>query len=167
MFALRERTDADLDACAGLVADVRRVDGYPPYLPDNDFMRLLTQPPPLVAFVATAGNTVAGHVALHRSTSAEAMTLASEALGVEPARLGVVARLFAAVDRRRAGVGRLLLGAATGAARARGRVPILDVWVELRAAVALYESAGWIKLGTVRYELPIGPHDVDVFAAPS
>jgi GNAT superfamily N-acetyltransferase len=167
MFVLRERTDADLDACVRLVAEVRGVDGYPPYLPDNDFMRLLTEPPPLVAFVATAGDTVVGHAALLRSTSAEAMALASEALGVEPARLGVVARLFAAVDQRRAGVGRLLLGASTAAARVRGLVPILDVWVELRAAVALYESAGWIRLGTVRNELPIGPHDVDVFVAPS
>src|SRR6478752_7613065 len=100
-FVLRERTDDDLDACAHLVASVRSLDGYPPYLPDNDFMRLLTQPKPLVAFVATVGDTVVGHVALHPYTGAATEVLASDCLGVEPAQLGIVARLFSAVDRRR------------------------------------------------------------------
>src|SRR5262249_19981275 len=118
-------------------------------------------------FVATVADTVVGHVALHQATGADAMALACDTLGVEAARLGVVARLFTSVDLRREGVGRALLRAATDAAQARGLVPILDVWVELRAAVALYESSGWTRLGTVSVTLPSGPHDVDVFAAPS
>ena len=164
---LRERSDADLDACALVVADVRRSDGYPPFLPGNDFVRLLTEPPPIVAYVATAADDVVGHVALHRSTGAEAVALVCESLAVDPAQLGVVARLFAAVGRRREGIGRLLLDAATAAAESRGLVPMLDVWVELRAAIAMYESAGWTRLGTVNVVLPSGPHDVDVFVAPS
>jgi GNAT superfamily N-acetyltransferase len=164
--AVRERTGADLDACARLVAAVRRVDGYPPYLPDNDFVRLLTEPTPIVAFVATANDEVIGHVAVHPYTGSRTEVLACGRLGVEPAQLGVVARLFSSVDRRREGIGRLLLGAAMLAARSRGLVPVLDVWVELRAAVALYESAGWKRLGTVSVTLPSGPHDVDVFVGP-
>jgi len=164
--SLRERTGTDLDACARLVAAVHRLDGYPPYLPDNDFVRLLTEPTPIVAFVATVDDNVIGHVALHPYTGARTEALACERLGVEPARLGVVARLFSSVDRRRAGVGRLLLGAAMVAAQSRGLVPVLDVWVELRPAVALYESTGWKRLGTVSVALPTGPHDVDVFVGP-
>ena len=150
-----------------VVADVRRSDGYPPFLPGNEDVRLLTEPPPIVAFVATAANEVVGHVALHRSTGAEAVALACDNLAVDPAQLGVVARLFAAVGRRREGIGRLLLDAGTDAAQSRGLVPILDVWVELRPAIAMYESAGWTRIGTVSVVLPvIGPHDVDVFVGP-
>jgi len=166
-IALRERTGADLDACARLVAAVRRLDGYPPYLPDNDVVRLLTEPTPIVALVATVDDMVVGHVALHPSTGSRTEALACDRLGVEPARLGVIARLFASVDRRRAGIGRLLLGAAMIAARSRGLVPVLDVWVELRPAVALYESTGWKRLGTVSVALPNGPHDLDVFVGPA
>jgi GNAT superfamily N-acetyltransferase len=75
--------------------------------------------------------------------------------------------MFCAVDRRRKGVGRLLLGAATDAALSRGLVPILDVWAELRPAIAMYTAAGWERLGTVIVVLPIGPHDVDVFVGPA
>jgi GNAT superfamily N-acetyltransferase len=164
---LRARTDADLDACARLVAAVRNVDGYPPYLPDNDYGKLLTQPTPLAAFVATAGGGVVGHVALNPCTGGTTETLACQRLGVEPAHLGIVARLFSAVDRRRQGIGRLLLRAATDASRSRGLIPVLDVWVELHAAVALYESAGWEMLGSVSVVLPSGPHDVHVLVAPT
>ncbi len=165
MVVLRERTDDDLDDCARLVAEVRRVDGYPPRLADNDFVRLLTEPPSLVAFVATVDDDVVGHVALHRSTESETVALACDALGVQPAQLAVVARLFSAVEHRREGVGRALLDAATDAARFRGLIPILDVWVELRAAVTLYESSGWVRIGTVRSALPSESDDVDVFVA--
>jgi len=136
---IRERSAADLDACTRIVADVRRSDGYTPYLPGNDFVRLLTEPPPIVAFVATSADEIVGHVALHESTGADALGLACEKLAVDPAQLGVVARMFAAVGRRREGVGRLLLDAGAAAARSRGLVPILDVWVELRPAIAMYE----------------------------
>jgi GNAT superfamily N-acetyltransferase len=167
VIEVRERTDDDIEGCARLVEEVRRLDGYPPYLPDNDYRGLFTDPSQIVAYVATAEDTIVGHVALHRSTGDSAMALACNALGVEAARLGVVVRLFSAVDRRREGVGRTLLGVATHAARSHGLVPILDVWVELRAAVALYESSGWTRLGTVIVVLPSGAHDVDVFAASS
>ena len=166
-IALRERTDADLDACARLVAAVRSLDGYPPYLPDDDFVRLLTHPTPLVAYVATVDDRVVGHVALNPYTGAATEALACDGLGVEPAQLGIVARLFSSVDRRRHGIGRLLLLAATDATRSRGLIPVLDVWVELRAAVTLYESAGWKRIGRASVILPTGPHDVDVFVGPT
>ena len=116
---VRERTDADLDACIRLVADVRRVDGYPPVLPDDDFARLLTEPASIVALVATADDDVVGHVALQHTTGVEAVDqVACDALGVAPDALGVVARLFCAIDRRRSGIGRRLLDEARTAARA-------------------------------------------------
>jgi GNAT superfamily N-acetyltransferase len=164
---LRERTDADLDACTRLVAAVRDLDGYPPFLPQNDFLRLFTVPKAIVGFVATIDDEVVGHVALHPFSGSETEALACDRLAVEPTRIGVVARLFCAVDRRRQGIGRALLGAATGAARSRGLVPVLDVWSELRPAIAMYSAAGWERLGTVSVVLPTGPHDVDVFVGPT
>jgi GNAT superfamily N-acetyltransferase len=110
---------------------------------------------------------VVGHVALHPFSGAETEALACDRLAVEPTRIGVVARLFCAVDMRREGIGRVLLGAATDAALSRGLVPVLDVWSELRPAIAMYAAAGWERLGTVSVALPTGPHDVDVFVGPT
>jgi len=56
---------------------------------------------------------------------------------------------------------------AAAAATERGLLPILDVWVELRSAISLYEACGWRVLGTVDAALPDGrilPEHV--FAAP-
>ena len=133
-----------------------RLDGYPPYLPNDDFRTLLTRPDPICAYVAVDGDRIVGHAALHASRPGRATTLAADALGRSPSVLGVVARLFSAPSHRRAGIGRRLLGTMADSARARGLVPILDVWVELGAAVALYEACGWTKLGTVDAELPDG-----------
>jgi len=49
------------------------------------------------------------------------------------------------------GLGRKLLEAAVEAAIAIGRHPILDVWTELDGAIALYERAGWLRLGEVTF----------------
>ncbi|MGZ6956772.1 MAG: GNAT family N-acetyltransferase [Acidimicrobiia bacterium] len=130
--------------------------GYPPYLPDDDFRRLLTRPRALEAFVATTGSEIVGHVALHASRPNDAARLSGDALGCDPSSLGVVARLFTAPGSRRAGVGRLLLEAAADSAREHGLVPILDVWTELRDAIAMYEACGWRNLGRVTAELPDG-----------
>lgn len=153
---VRPRTDEDLDACVDLAAMVHASDGYPPYLPGGDFRVLLTQPPALAAYVAIADDRVVGHVALHEASPNDTVTTATNALGCESARLAIVARLFTSPTSRRTGVGRALLEAAASAARARQLVPILDVWVELRGAIALYEACGWANLGTVQARLPDG-----------
>jgi GNAT superfamily N-acetyltransferase len=154
---VRPRTDDDLDACIEIAATVHALDGYPPYLPNGDFRSLLTRPRSLAAYVATTDDgSIGGHVALNAARSNRACRLASEVLGCDETRLGVVARLFTSPAARRNGFGRALLETAASAARDRGLVPILDVWVELNSAIAMYEACGWRNLGTIEAELPDG-----------
>jgi GNAT superfamily N-acetyltransferase len=154
--AVRPRTDHDLDACVEIATAVRGLDGYPPYLPGGDFRALLTRPQALAAYVATNNDRIIGHVALHSARVNPAVELASATLGCDSAQFGVVARLFTSPESRGAGTGRALLQTATDASRARDLVPMLDVWVELKRAIATYEACGWRNLGTVDAELPDG-----------
>jgi GNAT superfamily N-acetyltransferase len=164
---IRLRTDDDLDACIAIVQRVHERDNYPAFLPDNDYRRLLTRPTALAAYVATDGDRVVGHAALHASRPGAATELASRELSCDLPQLGVVARLFTDPIRRRAGLARALLEAVTADARNRDLVPILDVWVELRPAVAFYDACGWRRLGTVDVNLPDGTTFTEyVFTAP-
>ena len=83
--------------------------------------------------------------------------------GYPPRRAGDLAARFAA---RRAGLGRRLLERAAAAAHARSRVPILDVAVSLPAAIALYERAGWTRVGTLTAEFGDEPLDEHVYVGP-
>lgn len=166
-MTVRARTDDDLAACTTIAAEVHAVDGYPPYLPDGDFLALLTRPQALGAWVAADGDRVLGHVALHTALPSAAMTLARDALECDVDRLGVVARLFTDPGVRRRGTAGVLLDAATNHARARGLAPVLDVWIELTGAIRLYESHGWRRLGTVDDTVPDGRTLTEhVYAAP-
>ena len=46
---VRRRKDDDLDACVQIVREVHRLDGYPPYLPNNNYHALLAEPVPIAA----------------------------------------------------------------------------------------------------------------------
>jgi GNAT superfamily N-acetyltransferase len=153
---IRDRHVEDLDVCVRLAQVVHQVDGYPPYVPNNDFRALLTRPTALAAFVAVATDGIVGHVALHAARAGNAVNFASDCLEVPSRQFGVVARLFTSTEHRRIGVASRLLDAAAEVARARELVPILDVWVELAGAVALYKACGWRNLGTVDVDLPDG-----------
>lgn len=94
------------------------------------------------------------------------MAAGSDATGVPVDELAVVARLFVDPRTRGTGVGRMLLAAAASLSREHGRRPVLDVWERLPAAIALYESAGWEKVGPVdiRFRSPCSEacvHDGD------
>jgi GNAT superfamily N-acetyltransferase len=164
---LRPRSDADLEPCQRLALAVRAADGYPPFLPDDDYRAFLASPSALAAWVATDGDVIVGHVALHRDASPAVVEFAARETGVAADRLGVVARLLVSPTTRRVGMGRRLLEHATDAARQRGLVPVLDVLPRFRGAVALYEGAGWTRLGEVTVALPDGTTIQElVFAAP-
>ena len=68
----------------------------------------------------------------------------------------MIARLLVSPNARRQHVGRTLLDHAADAARQAGLVPVLDVVSTSTAAISLYESAGWHRLGTVTFQLPDG-----------
>jgi GNAT superfamily N-acetyltransferase len=146
---IRARVGSDLGPCEAIAREVHRRDGYPPYLPGDDLRRFLAGEEHLGAWVAEESGTLVGHVALHRRSSEAVMSLATEALGAGAGSMAVVARLLVRPHRCRQGVGRLLLSEATAEAIRLGRQPILDVSTQFSAAVALYEAAGWQRLGTV------------------
>ncbi|MFI5047181.1 MAG: GNAT family N-acetyltransferase [Acidimicrobiia bacterium] len=153
---IRPRTDGDIDACEEMAQVVHQRDGYPRYPPAPDFRRFLNSRDALGAWVAIDGSAVVGHVALHRRSIDAAMELAASATGLRTDELGVVARLLVSPTARRRGVGRGLLDRAVREARTRGLAPILDVSVELGGAIALYEAAGWRRLGGVVFEAADG-----------
>lgn len=145
---LRERTADDLDRCERLARQVHELDGYPPHLPDSLGV-FLSRPRPIDAWVAEEDDRIVGHVALNPRSSDQVMELATEATGLQPAGMAVVARLLVAPEARRHGVGSSLLRLAADGARNKGRHAVLDVAVHFTAAIRLYESSGWTRAGTV------------------
>ena len=158
---IRSRVDADTDHLVELAQMIRARDAYPRVLLGSlrDF---IVSKDALGAWVAVddevtagpPGNPILGHVALHSRSTTPVMTLASEATGRAHHELGVVARLMVAPSARRMGLGRRLLDVATAAASSKGRLAVLDVVREDRAAIALYDRCGWTRVGQVVVELP-------------
>lgn len=105
---IRMRRHFDVDPLLKIAERVHAIDGYPPYLPDDDFRGLLLAPETLVAWVAEVAGQPVGQVALHPRTGQPVMALASDVLGVEASRLGVVTRLLVSPDHRRLGAARAL-----------------------------------------------------------
>lgn len=164
---IRPRRDSDIEACVRVLDAVQRLDGYPARRPD-DRAGFLAVPDALGAWVAEDGGEVVGHVVLRERTSPPVMALAVERTGLAPARLAVVGRLLVAPSARRRGFGRGLLEAAVARAADLGRCPVLDVVREHLAAVALYEHAGWRRLGEVSVTWSNGRGaDEVVYAAPA
>jgi GNAT superfamily N-acetyltransferase len=146
---VRRRTDADLDACAEVLAAVHHQDGYPVNWPEAPGA-WLAQPTLLAAWVAELDGRIAGHVGLSRSTPDDiAPALWGRRAGVGPAATAVVNRLFVAPPARGHGIGALLMAAAVREARERRLHPVLDVVSSDAAAAALYERMGWQRLATV------------------
>lgn len=144
-----------MQACERLVRAAHHHDRYPVYL-GGSARSFLCHPAALSAWVAERDNTVAGHVALHRVTSKAVMALACDRLNVTAGQIGVVARLLVSPQQRGQGAGRKLLTTAANEAQARRLCPVLDVDMNLTAAIALYERAGWQRIGETTINLPDG-----------
>jgi GNAT superfamily N-acetyltransferase len=156
-----------MDAIGELAKVVRANDNYPVYL-GGDLLSFIVVPDAIGAWVADRAGIVVGHVALHaRSSSNAVMALAEEATGLSAGQLAVVARLLVSPAERRAGLGRLLLGAAADRAAQLGLWPILDVVAESEAPIRLYEKAGWTCVGKVTVTFgQSGPIDEFVYLGP-
>ena len=83
-----------------------------------------------------------------------------EATGRDSGQLAEVTRLFVDPKARGAGLGGGLLTAATRDAAARGLRPVLQVVDGSAPAIALYEHAGWTRVGsaTAGWSTPEGVH---------
>jgi len=162
---VRPRALGDLEELVEVAARVRKIDGYPVYLRDNDFRLFLTRPIPLDAWVAEANGHVVGHVALNSQTHPAAMAVVREA-GFS-GEVGVVARLLVDPVARRQGLGTRLLERAQAEAVEQGRVPVLDVLASAATAINLYLARGWQQLGRCEFEIPgHGLVEEIIFAAP-
>ncbi|MEV7405280.1 GNAT family N-acetyltransferase [Streptomyces sp. NPDC091267] len=139
---IRRRRDGDMKACIEALATVHEADRYPAQWPAGPG-RWLTPDGMLDAWVAVAGPGVLGHVGLTRT----GVVTAAQA-GLPPDELVSVTRLFATATARRRGVARALIAAVTAAAAAEGRRLVLEVEDGSGAAVALYERAGWRRVGS-------------------
>jgi GNAT superfamily N-acetyltransferase len=152
---VRDRTGDDIAACQRLVEATHHHDRYPAYL-GGSTRSFLCHPPAHRAWVAELDNAVIGHVALHPATSTAVIALACGQLNVTTDQIGVIARLLVSPQQRGCGAGRKLLATAAAQAQAQRLRPILDVDTNLTAAIALYERAGWQRIGVADVSLPDG-----------
>jgi GNAT superfamily N-acetyltransferase len=153
-FALRARGEGDLEACVAALAAVHAADQYP-FLWPTDPAAWLTPDHLLAAWVVVDGGRAVGHVALCAMPD-EVKARWPLPDGTESKPLAEVCRLFVAPEGRGRGLGARLLATATAAARARGYRPALRVTDYNRAAIALYERAGWRRVAseTKPWEVP-------------
>ena len=144
---IRARREADLPQLEELAAAVRVTDDYPADDPDY-----YLSPHVLTAWVAVDDSgALVGHAALHGTGAVETMTMAAEATGCSVEKLAAVSRMLVRSDARRRGVGRRLLAAVVDDAYARGLWPVLDTGAVFDAAIAMYESFGFTRVGPVSF----------------
>jgi ribosomal protein S18 acetylase RimI-like enzyme len=153
---IRARRQGDVEPLLAMMQIVKRVDGYPPRGP-VDVERFMVPPEQLAAWVAEIDSVVVGHVALHATGANDTVHLAARHTGKAPEELAVVARVIVSPTARRIGVGHALLDTAVTGAHERGQHPILEVAVHFDAAIGLYESCGWKRVGEVTIAFPDEP----------
>jgi GNAT superfamily N-acetyltransferase len=153
LVIIRSRSSGDASALESIALETHRLDGYPVYLPD-DLKSFIVSDEAIGAWVATRGEAVVGHVALHHGGAPEVMDAVLAGTGLAQDQVAVVARLLVAPTARRRGIGRALLEKARQEASALGRRAVLDVVDEHRAAIELYEQCGWKRVGRVDWSLP-------------
>jgi GNAT superfamily N-acetyltransferase len=165
-LVIRARHDDDIDRLCDLARSIHASDRYPVMLKEDVRSFVVTENC-LAAWVCEIDGIVVGHAALHTVWSDEVASLACAALERPRSGLGAVSRLFVDPTARRRGIAQALLAEATLEARSRGLWPVLDVVTTYPSALALYERAGWKRLGTIRLPMPDGTSiDEHVYAAP-
>lgn len=152
---IRRRTADDMKSSIAALAQVHGSDGYPVNWP-ADPSRWLTPSGLLDAWVAVAveseaGRTVervVGHVVVQDGAAVGPPPI--EPIGTPPERLLYVARLFVPPAARGRGVAARLLDECGRYAAAHRRHLVLDVADDGRAAIRLYERAGWRRVASTR-----------------
>lgn len=100
------------------------------------------------AWVAEDAGRVIGHVAVTKAEGSTGAEIWSGACNVPPASIASVSALFVWPGARGRGLGAALLARARQEARSSGRRVALEVLEHNRAALALYERAGWTRVGS-------------------
>lgn len=132
---IRDREPADLQRCLSVLADVHRLDRYPPNWPADPHQWLSPDNAQHAWIAETGPSTVVGHIAVHRTISADP----ASATVVE------VSRLFVAPAARRYNTATKLLHHTRQWATEHQLDLTLEIVDDPRsaAAIALYEHTGW------------------------
>ncbi|NNN02569.1 MAG: GNAT family N-acetyltransferase [Acidimicrobiaceae bacterium] len=162
---IRRRTPDDLAALSVVLLRVRELDGYPVYLPGDDPVAFITLPGDPPAWVVEWEGRVVGHVALSPVVR-DSVRAVLELAGAEPP-FAHVTRLFVDPDARGRGCASALLDEARAHAHREGATASLDVVSRDGAAIALYDSRGWRRVGESVLDLPGFPRfDEFVYVEP-
>lgn len=145
--SIRPRRDEDIDRCVSVLERVHAVDGYPMQWPANP-REWLAPERLLAAWVAEDADGAVGHVAVHSGEGDPAASHWTERLGRPLEQIAVLAQLFVSPNARGHGLGATLVAHACDEARARGLFPALNVLDHDRAAIQLYEHAGWYRVAS-------------------
>lgn len=145
---VRRRTDADINACMNVLAEVHEHDAYPRNWPDNP-RAWLSYPELIAAWVAEIDGEIVGQVGLARPTADDvAPDRWSSRTGSDRGTAAVIARLFVRPNARGRGLAAALMSEAEQHARQQGTHPVLDVVEDDDRVVAFYERLGWAFLGS-------------------
>jgi GNAT superfamily N-acetyltransferase len=135
--SIRSRVATDLPRCVEALAEVHQADRYPSVWPENP-AKWLSPSNLLEGWIAERSHAIVGHVVLIAGGDAP------DGVPSNGQSLATVKRLFVTPPARRQGIGERLLAHVQAWAARSDLSLILDV-VEPggRAAIALYERAGW------------------------
>lgn len=166
-IVVRARAGGDVPALVDVLAAQQARSRYPMRWPlPYPVERFVVRGGDEAAWVAELDGSVVGHVAV-ASAGEDAAAFLAALPGRRAAELTLVSTLFVAEAARGAGVGRRLLEVAVSWARARGRLPVLDVVPLNAAAVGVYRRGGWIEVGRARPSwLPDDAADVLLMVLP-
>lgn len=163
---IRPRRDDDVPVLAEVLAEQQPRSRYPFRWPfPTGVEGFLLRSYEEAAWVAELDGAVVGHVVVGWVDRDGPGDVFRRQTGCDdPA---IVSVLFVGTAARGTGVGGLLLDTAVAWARARGRVPVLDVVPLHGSALAVYEHRGWVRIGTARFDwLTDDQPDVVLMALP-
>ncbi len=166
---VRARRTEELEACATLLRAVHVADRYPSTWPP-DPKQWLVADGERVSWVALEAEQVVGHLALRSSGDQPVWPAWLPSGSADVERLAVLTRFFVDPGARGTGVGGALLDLAEEHAVANGLRLVLEVAVDCRHAIALYERRRWRPVGealrrtsdgrrVLRVRLFVGPSD--------
>lgn len=156
---IRPTVPTDLGALAEVLVRVHAADGYPVEGVENPRL-WVDVPNPLGQWTALVGARPVGHVALMKPDSGDvAPSLLSQQEGLNSEKIGVLARLFVDPEMRGRSIARKLVATADSMARKLDLWLTLDVMAKDRAAIRLYETLGWEKIGAFTHTYKDGAVD--------
>lgn len=150
MVAIRPRTAADLDDCAGVLRLVHAHSGYPVQGCDNA-KAFLTGGPIEQAWIAEQDSQIVGHVAVSKATEDD-VSVALWRKQHPDSPVALMERLFVHPEKLGGGIATRLIQTASSWSRDAGCRLVLFALVKDQAAMRLYERLDWTRFGEAVYQ---------------